>query len=614
MWAAPNGKSGKIPVHLEPGQSARRRDTPPVGIFGLMRGLKRRWIELKPAQTSAPPQGLEALPARIVAARGLSDRTAFRAFWDPRLTDLHDPSLLPGADRAAERLLEALRRRERIAIYGDYDVDGVTATAILYHTLRRIDADADIVLYVPHRLDEGYGLNAKALISLANDGASVCVSVDCGITAIEPAAAARAAGLDLIITDHHNLASDGALPDAFALVHPRLPGSQYPFGELCGAGVAFKLAWRLATMAAGSERVSQDMRETLLNGLALAAMGAVADVVPLVDENRVMARHGLARLRSTSIEGLDALIEASRLDSNRVEAEDVGFRLGPRLNACGRLGHARDAVELLTTARGARATEIAQRLARLNDERRATERAIVEQALEMAEAAGMTSPDQRAVVLAHEAWHPGVIGICCSRLVDRLGRPTILLQKQDGQCQGSGRSVDGYSLHAALERHTHILGRYGGHDMAAGLSLPEAALAEFASSFIADANERLRPEDLSPAVHIDCEASLAELTPRAVEQLGKLGPFGRENPTPTVVVCSLRLAAAPEPLGARGRHLALRVEQDGRVLRLLAWDWGEDREKLRAGDRVSAVMRPKINTWAGRRSVEPELVDLALIS
>ncbi len=586
-----------------------------------MRGMTHRWLlPDSPGEAVGPGApviaGLTPLAARVLSARGLGAAGAGARFLDPKMADLHDPSLLPGVDAAAQRILDGARKGERIAIYGDYDVDGVCAASILFHMLRHICPGADLVTYVPHRIDEGYGLNADALRSLAADGARLIVSVDCGVTAVEPALAARDAGADLIITDHHNLPHDPTnLPQAHTIVHPRLPGSGYPWGELCGAGVAFKLAWRLATLAHGSERVDQPTRRLLLDLLALAALGTIADVVPLLDENRVIARYGLGRLRSTELEGLNALIQAAELADENIDAEKVGFVLGPRLNACGRMGHARDAMEMLTTASFDRALTIAKELNRLNDQRRATERSIAAEAAELAEAAGMTHDDRRAIVLAKEGWSPGVIGIVCSRLVERFHRPTLLLQRDGDMCQGSGRSIDGFNLHGGLEACSDLLDRFGGHDMAAGLALRSDRLDEFVDRFTAIANEQVTVPQLTPSLRIDCDATLDELTPDAVQQLERLGPFGRSNPSPSIRLVGLQLAASPDPLGAHGKHLAIRVRSGDRFMRIVAWNWGDRRSSLHAGDTIDAVVEPKVSTWAMRRggqpSVEPVLRDLA---
>ncbi len=573
----------------------------------IERGMLGVW---KPRAT---PLGVSGdLVSRVLRARGIQSTDAFLS---PSLQQLHDPSRIPNLDLAAERLLRAAREHEPIVIYGDYDVDGVSATAILYHTIRALAPGARVTTYVPHRLEEGYGLNSEAIAKLAGEGARVIVSVDCGITAVAPARVAREAGVDLIITDHHTPPTRiEDLPEAFACVHPRLPGSAYPFGDLCGAGVAFKLAWRLATLDAGSERVSESIRGLLLDMLALASLGVVADVVPLLGENRVMARFGLSRLKHVSNVGLRALIGASGLAGEKVSAEDVGFRLGPRLNACGRLGHAREAVELLLTSDEGRAREIAESLARLNDQRRATELRIFEQACELAEASGMTAPHSRAIVLAHREWHQGVVGIVCSRLVEKYRRPTILFQDHGEECHGSGRSLEGFSLYDAIARASEHLVTFGGHDMAAGLRLRTSSLDAFARAFSGVCAASLREEDLVAVRTFDADALLAELTPANVHRLQALAPFGRDNPEPCLRVAGLRLSGGAETFGGFSRHLQLRVvgEAGGPALRCIAWNRAELARRLPHGCRIDALLTPKISTFTGAARVECEVRDVAL--
>ncbi|MGD9688227.1 MAG: single-stranded-DNA-specific exonuclease RecJ [Phycisphaerales bacterium] len=603
----------------------------------LPRGLKRRWRLRAPAD--AAPQATstrsaEALLERILTVRNLTDPAHITAFLDPKLTHLHDPSLIPDLDRAAARLLDAADAREPIVIYGDYDADGITATTILYHTLRTLAPDAPIACYVPHRIDEGYGLSSAAIRQLASPAregghdARVIVSVDCGITAFEPADVARELGVDLIITDHHNPpATADLLPRAFAVVHPRRPDSTYPFGDLCGAGVAYKLAWRLATLAgarSGSPdgRAAPALRSLLIELLAPAALGAIADVVPLQGENRIMARFGLDRIKTSPLIGLRALVEASGLAGASVDSWDVGFKLAPRLNACGRLAHAREAVEMLTTADPERARAIADELSALNAQRREVESHIAEQAAALADAAGMTSPDRRAIVLAHPQWHQGVVGIVCSRLVERFCRPVLLLRLEGDSAHGSGRSIEGFNLHGALAECADLLTRFGGHDMAAGLALDAARLPELVQRFTAIANARLATDDLSPLVEIDAQSSIAELTVAAVRRLDSLAPFGRANPQVTLLLPRLVIDAPPMPLGQGGKHLALQLRDEhppagapARSLRVVAWNWGEHLGppvRLARGMPIDAVVRPRLSTYAGRTSVEPELVDLRI--
>jgi single-stranded-DNA-specific exonuclease len=586
-----------------------------------MRGITRRWIISDPIEnTSQPsPADLPPIVARILHTRGLADADSAARFCQPKLTDLHDPSLMPNIDAAAERLVHAIRADQSIVIYGDYDVDGVTASAILFHVIRALKPDARVSIYTPHRVDEGYGLNTPALKQIHEQGADLVVSVDCGVTATEPAAAARALGLDLIITDHHNLpAGDDEpphLPDAL-IVHPRLPESAYPYGELCGAGVAFKLAWRLATCWAHSERVGEALQKRLLDMLPLVALATIADVVPLLDENRILVKYGLQLIKRTPIEGLQALIEASNLAGENICPEKVGFILAPRLNACGRMGHAEDAVRLLTTAAGDEARTLAASLTALNRQRQKTEQDIAQHAAQLAIDSGMTEPDCRAIVLAHESWHPGVIGIVCSRLIHKFGRPTLLMQIDGGACKGSGRSIDGFSLHTALAACSEHLATFGGHDAAAGLSLPLTNLPAFTAAFRDYANAHITIDELVPPLRIDCDAVLDELNPVAVERLQTLGPFGQGNRKPTIRVAHLTVAEPPKQIGAQGKHLALRLLQDDhgrrRMIRCLWWGEGSRAVDFAAGMKLEAAIEPKINTWKGRSTVEAEIRDLRL--
>lgn len=665
------GAIGPRPVRVEiPAPVPMTVPTPSAGELG--RGAKTRWLwRHRPAGASSGAPGAggtsqSGLVERVLRARGVlgarADAGELAAFLGPKLSHLHEPSLIPDLDRAAARILDAVKSGEPIAIYGDYDVDGITATAILWHTLLSIEPSlahgGRLRTYVPHR-DEGYGLNVAAVEQLAAEGRAlagrpgVIISVDCGVTAMEPALAARRAGVDLIITDHHNPPqTDADLPAAFAVVHPRRPGSAYPFGDLSGAGVAFKLAWKLGTLAgAGDGRSSAVVRQTLLEMLPLAALGAIADVVPLVGENRVLAHFGLARAKQSPLVGLKALIHESRLDGERVSAWDVGFKLAPRLNACGRLTHAAAAIELFTTAGPERAQAIASELDRQNTRRRAVEKRIFEQACEQVEARGLHRDEHRVIVLADKTegagrgddgevvgWHHGVVGIVCSRLVERFGRPTVLLctdGDDPGLLRGSGRSIDGFSLHGALEACRHQVVSFGGHDMAAGVKVRRERFEDFALAMGQVARERLEPHQLVPATHVDVACSVDELSLREVKGLEELEPFGRGNPPVVVLLPDVRLLAAPTPLGKGGEHLSLMVEACGvaagpgastvgsagpargrrgaPAIRLLAWRMGERRDEFRAGMRLDVLVKPKVNEWNGRQSVEPEIVDFRVI-
>jgi len=594
---------------------------PGMSSAAAIQGRMRRWrmapaVDEAAAATLARALHAHPLIGRLLLRRGIDDAEPARRFFQPKLTDLHDPRALPGCAAAATRIVDALRAGEPIVIYGDYDVDGVTATAILHHMLTTCRPDAEVRRYIPHRLDEGYGLNAEALDALIDDGAGLIVSVDCGITAVEPAKVARRRGVDLIVTDHHQFAE--ALPDAHTLVHPRLaehpacdagePG--YPFGELCGAGVAYKLAWQIARQWCGSEKVSEDLRHLLVDLLPLAALGTIADVVPLVDENRIIAKFGLGQIKRTRFEGLNALIAASKLDSEKIDAYHVGFVLGPRLNACGRMGHARDACTLLTTAAGEEAAVIAEQLNGENKQRQATERAIFQQAVAMIEEAGFDAEDCRAIVLGHEQWHPGVVGIVCSRLVERFGRPVVLLNTADGEATGSARSIDGFDIHAAFTACAGHLTTYGGHAMAAGLRLATERVEAFRDDLVAVANAALGVEDLTPVLDLEADLDLDELTPNLVEQIDRLAPFGRANPRPALRVRAAQLANPPRTVGSGGKHLTLMVRQGRATVRGIAFNRGEFARRLWQGQTLDLAVRPKLNRFNGRTSVELEVVDL----
>ncbi len=581
----------------------------------VLKGLTRRW---RWRGSAGPAGSVGGIADRVLHVRGLTDRDAIARFCEPRLTDLHNPAQLADIDRAAERIVHAVRSAQSIVIYGDYDVDGITATSVLYHTIKALDPAARVTSYIPHRLDEGYGLNADALVNLRREGADLVISVDCGATAVEPALVAREAGLDLIITDHHNIPEDESqLPACVALIHPRRPGGSYPFGELCGAGVAFKLAWHLATVWCNSERVSEQLQQVLLRMLPLVALGTIADVVPLVGENRVLTSFGLRLIRESPIVGLRALIEASNLMNENIDSHKVGFQLAPRLNACGRMGHAREAVHLLTDADETESRRIAKHLTKQNRQRQSVERRIVQQAADRAEALWMTTDECKIIVLADEQWHPGVVGIVCSRLVDRFGRPTILMNRTNGLCRGSARSIDGYSIHDALQQHAAMLETWGGHDVAAGLSVTEDNYEPLVQSLTEHANANISVEQLTPVIELDCTMRFDELDVPEVKRLAALGPFGREHPRPTLLADSVRLTEVPKQMGSQGRHLELRCAQDTesgrRILRCIWWGQGSRAADFATGMRLDLAIEPKLNEWNGRKSVEAEIRDVRIV-
>jgi single-stranded-DNA-specific exonuclease len=580
----------------------------------MIQGLSKHWHVAPPQpQAKALAQALhvDELVGQLLCQRGVTDAALADRFMRPVLSHLHDPRLLANCEAAAKRIVDAIRGDEPIVIYGDYDVDGVTATAILYHTLRACREDVQVQRYIPHRIDEGYGINSDSLDSMIDRGAKLVVSVDCGITAIEPAKLAKSRDVDLIITDHH--AFGDSLPDAYAIVHPSLQADEpYPFGELCGAGVAYKLAWQITRCWCGTERVPEVFRKLLIDLLPLAALGTVADVVPLVDENRAIVVHGLGAIKQTPYAGLNALIDASSLRDEKIDAFHVGFVLGPKLNACGRMGHAISACKLLTDAQGDEAMEIAKFLNDENESRKQTERDIFAEARAMVRENGYHKDDVRAIVLGHPDWHPGVIGIVCSRLVEAFGRPTILLNTSGDLAQGSGRSIDGFDLHDALAACDEHLTTWGGHAMAAGMKLPAEQIDAFRDALIAHANKQLDPIDLTPGLTLDAEVDVSHLTQTMVEQINAMGPFGRGNEQPTLLLADAKIADPPKTVGRESAHLVLNVQQNGRYIRGIAWRRGPLADKLHTGQKIDLAVRPKLNHWNGRTKVEVEIVDLAV--
>lgn len=645
--------------------------------------MAKRWIIAPQPENCAAAAAAWRVPdliAHILLNRGVAAEQSCQGFLTPQLKDLHPPAMLPGAEKAAAVLADAVKRKRKIVIYGDYDVDGTVGVAILWHALRLAGCEAHF--YVPHRIEEGYGLNRAAVSRLVDDGAELIATVDCGVTAVEIADELRQRGVPLIITDHH--APRETLPQAAAIVHPALggaaggaadsavsgpalsasiegsaepprqflhgrdvgaapgfsnlhrrdggatPGSSsfhrrdgdatpanstfstgcYPNPHLCGAGVAFKLAWAFAQRVCGAERVDAAWRELLQQMLPLAALGTIADVVPLTGENRVIARHGLSGLPHSAVIGVRALIESAGLSGEKINAYDVGFKLAPRINAAGRMGHARLAVELFTRADATRAAEIAAYLEGQNRARRATETKIVKQAGEMIEKRSLAGDSRRAIVLASNEWHAGVIGIVAGRLTSKFHRPTVLVAVTADEGQGSARSIPHFDLAAALtECAEHLIG-HGGHAMAAGLRIAADRIEAFTEAFVALANNRLTGDDLVPKLRLDAEVPLSALTAGTVRALHELGPFGMGNPKPLLATDWVELASEPRCVGTENSHLQASFRQNGAWIRAIGFGLGNHIEDLKQHRRCRVAFEPVFNEFNGRTTVEMHMVDL----
>lgn len=555
-------------------------------------------------RASVPP-----IVAQLLLARGVYEPEAAKTFLDAKLTGLRDPDELPGAAAAADRIHAAIQARRKIVVYGDYDADGMTGTAILISCLKLLGADA--TYYVPNRLEEGYGLSSGALKGLKEREASLVISVDCGIASIDEAELAREIGLELIITDHHEFAA--SLPDAAVIVHPRLPGTAYPFGGLCGAGVALKVAWAVCQRASQAKRVSEPLRNFLMSAVGLAAIGTVADVVPLVDENRIIVRHGLLSLKHCPPLGLATLMKVAKLDEKpALGCEDIGFTIGPRLNAAGRFGQAQLAVELMTTDSAPRAQQLAEYIHELNSSRDSLERSIqlaaAKQLKEQFDAEG-----DAAIVLAGRGWHAGVIGLVAGRLAEKYHRPVVMISLDQLGIKpgtGSARCPNGLNLHAALAACSeHLLG-FGGHTCAAGLQIEEARIDAFRAAFCEHASSEAGGELKIGEIRIDAEGPFCQLTAQTVRQIESLAPFGCGNPRPVLCATGVRLAEPPKKMGASERHLSLKLIHQRTTLRGVCFGGAEWCEELAAIDApLDIAYKPVINDFRGRQTVEVHVVD-----
>src|SRR3954470_3757403 len=491
--------------------------------------------------------GVSHVVAQVLVRRGFAEPESARGWLDAG--ERHDATAFCGLDEALALIRRHVEAGSRITVHGDYDVDGVCSTAILVRALRAVGGEVD--WYLPSRLEDGYGLSPRTVERLAAKGTRLLVTADCAITAVEGVAAAGAAGMDVVVTDHHQPRADGALPDA-PIVHPGVCG--YPCGHLCAAGVALKVAEALGAPTAGED-------------LDLAALATVADVVPLTGENRRLVREGLHALATTSKPGLRALMRVAQVDPTRLDAGSIGFRLAPRINAAGRLDRADAGLELVLTEDAERAAAVAEELDRANAERRHVEQRI----LFAAEAQVAEQGERAAYVLAREDWHPGVIGIVASRIAERHHRPAVLvaLDAEKGTGTGSGRSIPAFDLLGGLDACGEHLVRHGGHRAAAGLEIATADVDAFRAAFTAHAEAALAPEDLVPEQHADAVVSGGDLGLELAEELERLAPFGHGNPSVTLLVPAARLTD-PRPMG-EGKHVRFTVQAGGVRARAVAF-------------------------------------------
>lgn len=564
---------------------------------------KHRWIlpeRPDPEAVSRLQQELH-LPeplCRLLAARGLADIDGAKVYLRPRLDQLHDPCLMLDLDRAVERLGRAIDRGEKILIHGDYDVDGMCSTTLMTRTLRMLGAS--VVPFIPRRIEDGYDLGAAGVDAALREGVGVVVTCDCGTSAHEPVRALQSAGIDVIISDHH-LPSGGQLPEAFAILNPKRPGCTSPDRDLAAVGVAFKLALALVRKRGGNENAVYGM-------LDLVALATIADIAPLRGENRVLARYGLKMLNETQNIGLRALIRAAGLADRPITAGRVGFILAPRLNAVGRLGHAIRGVELLLSTDEHRANALARDFEELNERRQEVDRATLVRARELLSGADMD--ETYGIVLAEEGWHPGVIGIVASRIVEEFGRPTVLVALEGDVGKGSGRSISAFDLHSGLSGCRELLLRFGGHRSAAGITIARDQLPAFAERFNAIARDRLTPEDLVPELRADLDVSLGELTLQLEALLRHIEPCGVGNPSPVLVARNLTVAAAPRVVGREQEHLKLWLSDSaGAHIEALGWGMARRATEVELGSTIDVAFRLESDEWNGEKRLQARLAD-----
>jgi len=531
---------------------------------------------------------------RLLVARGHAPAEQAKRYLRPRLEQLLPPEQLLDLDRAVDRIVRAIRGGETILVHGDYDVDGMTSTTLLTRAFGALGGK--VVPFIPRRLLDGYDLTDAGVRAAREAGATVVVTADCGTSAVAPVRALQAEGIDVIISDHH--LPGGDLPNAFAVLNPKRPGCGSEDKDLCAAGIAFKLALAVTRAMGGNENVVFGM-------LDLVALATIADIAPLRGENRVFARYGLRMLAETKNLGLRALIRSAGLEGKPLTAGRIGYILAPRLNAVGRLGHAMRGVELLTAQTEHEANSIARELEELNVKRQEIDRMTLEQARQRVLALDLE--DTYGIVLAEDGWHPGVIGIVASRIVEEFGRPTVLIGLDGDEGKGSGRSISRFDLHAGIGQCRHLLKRFGGHRSAAGVTIARDKVDEFARCFNEAARAALNPEDLVPELRIDLEVSLSDLTPGFESLLRHLEPCGVGNPSPMLFTRGVRLAAPPRAVGQGG--LKLRLQTDQGPLEAIGWSLGARIGELDVSRPFDIAYRLERDEYQGISRLQAKLAD-----
>ncbi len=535
---------------------------------------------------------ISKLLARVLVNRKITDDNDVNVFLNPTRNDFHDPYLMPDMKEAVDRIEIAIKNKEKIIIYGDYDVDGITSITVLKRFLEERGLTVDY--YIPNRLQEGYGLNKEAIKNIAESGHKLMITVDCGISGIEEIEYSNSLGIETIITDHHEPLDD--LPKAIAVVDTKRKDNQYPFRGLAGVGVVFKLIQAIAI------RLNLDEKE-YLKYLDIVCVGTISDIVPLVDENRVIASLGLKLIQVTKNIGLKSLLK--NIGYKNINSTTVSFGIAPRINACGRMGFQEEALELFLTDNIVQAEVITEKLNKYNIERQEKERKIFEEAMDALKDIDMSKIN--TIVLAGMGWHHGVIGIVASKLTEKFFKPTILLSLEDDIAKGSGRSIPGFDLHSALCENSKYLEKYGGHEMAIGLSLKKENLEKFKQEFERIAEEK-NIKSILPVIYVDGEISLNDMNKETVEEINKLEPFGEANKTPIFLYKNLKIDSIRAL--SEGKHLKITLKDNNYLINAIGFNMGNLAEEYLIGDKVDILGTLEVNSYNGIETIQINLKDI----
>ena len=536
---------------------------------------------------------LNDLLATILVNRNITQEDQIRLFLNPTRDDFYDPFLMTDMEIAVKRIIEAIRKKQKVTIYGDYDVDGITSITVLKSFLKDVGLDTSV--YIPNRLDEGYGLNKNAIDNISQNGCDLMITVDCGISAVDEIDYANSLGIETIVTDHHE--AGNKLPKAIAVIDNKRKDSKYPFRELAGVGVVFKLIQALG--------IKLDLKEeSYLKYLDIVCVGTISDIVPLIDENRVIAKLGLMLVNQTKNIGLKSIIQSSGY--KKIDSNAISFGVAPRINACGRMGKAQEALELFLSSNVNKVNELTKKLNNHNQERQETEKAIFENVIDTIEKEHLN--DKKAIIIAGENWHHGVIGIVSSKITEMYFKPSILLSfEKDGTGKGSGRSIPGFDLHEALMKCSDTIEKFGGHSMAVGITIRKENLEAFRQEF-EDIAVKNKIDEIMPIINIDAKIELKNINKEMVESLKRLEPFGEANKTPIFAFKNLKIDSIRAL--SDGKHLKLTVKDNNNIINAIGFNMGYLANEYRIGDKIDVAGVLEINTFNGIDNLQINLKDI----